>query len=248
MSTAFESPAPAARASTVVRDRRTDRMFFAAMAVAILATVFVGFAPTYYLKGLFGAPALSPLLHAHGVVFTAWILLFVVQVSLVAAKRTDRHRRLGVAGGILAALMLGVGAMVAIDAARRGFTPPGGPPPLSFLIIPLGDLVVFGALVAAALYSRRRSEAHKRLMLLATIGLLTPAIARMPAVAAGGILGFYALTDLFAIVCLVYDRVAHRRVHPALVKGSLFLIASQPARLFLGGTATWLAFAGWLTR
>jgi len=192
---------------------RRDRRFFTGMAVAAALTVLAGFAPTYYLKGAFGAPALSPLLHLHGLLFTCWILLFLVQVTLVAAKRTDIHRRLGVVGGVLAPLMVAVGLAAAIGSARRGFTPPGGPPPLVFFVIPVTDLFVFSTMVGTALYFRRVSETHKRLMLLATIGLLTPAIARLPNVAAMGPPLFFGLTDLFIVACLVYDRLTRGRVH-----------------------------------
>jgi hypothetical protein len=144
--------------------------------------------------------------------------------------------------------MLVVGTMAAIASARRGFTPPGGPPPLVFMIVPLFDLVVFGALVAAALYWRRQSQWHKRLMLLATIQLLTPAIARLPGLLAFGPPAFFGLTDLFVVACFVYDRVTSGRIHPAFKWGGVFLLAMQPVRLIVGGTGLWLTFAEWLTR
>jgi hypothetical protein len=78
-----------------------------------------------------------------------------------------------------------VGYLTAVEGARRGVTPPGGPP-LAFLAVPLGALVAFPILVGAGLYRRRRSETHKRLMLLATIVLLTPAIAGLRFIGDGG--------------------------------------------------------------
>jgi len=227
---------------------RRDRLFYSGMAIAAAVVVFAGFAPTYFLKTAFGGSPLPPLLHVHGLIFTSWIVLFVVQARLIAGRRTPLHRRLGVVGGCLAAAMLVVGTMAAVASARRGFTPPGGPPPLTFLIIPLGDLFVFGLLVGTALYLRRQTQAHRRLMLLATLSLLTPAIARFHGIAALGPLVFWGLTDLFLVTCLVYDRVANGRIHPAFKWGGLFMFAMQPLRLIVGGTGPWLAFAEWLTR
>jgi hypothetical protein len=127
--------------------------------VAVLAAVivFVGFARTYFLKELFGAPTLRPPLHLHGFLFTAWIVLFLVQTSLVVVKRTDIHRKLGVAGGLLALLMVVIGPLTAITAARRGEGSAAPPdiPPLVFLVVPLGDIVIFVLLVGAAFYYRR---------------------------------------------------------------------------------------------
>lgn len=224
-----------------------ERRFFSGMAIAALLTVVAGFAPSYFLKAHFGGPALSPLLHVHGALFTAWMVLFLAQTLLVAVKRTDLHRRLGVTTFAVAVAMPLAGAAVAIDAARRGVTPPGGPPPLVFLAIPLGDLVVFSTLVATGFAFRRRSDIHKRLMLLATIGLLTPAIARLPFISTASPLVYFGLTDLFVAACLVYDRVTLGRFSRAFLWGGLLLVVSQPLRLAIAFTPAWLAFASWLT-
>jgi hypothetical protein len=230
-------------------ERRLDHRFFTGMAIAAIITAFVGFARTYYLGSYFGARPLTTLVHIHGLVSTSWLLLFFTQVSLVSAKRTDLHRRLGVAGAVLAVLVLVVGLLTAIEAARLGRTPPGGPPPLVFLSVPIGTATVFAILVGAALYNRRHSETHKRLMLLGTIAILTPALARMgrligsggPPYAIGG-------TCLFVLACMIYDKRAHGRVHPAFLWGGLFLMLSLPFRFAIGGTDAWLSIAGWLTK
>jgi hypothetical protein len=230
-----------------INPRGGEGKFFTVMAVAAALTVFIGFAPSYFLKGVFDGPPLSFLLHLHGAVFTGWILLFILQVRLVAAGRLRLHQKMGIGGALLAFSMLVVGMAAAIDSASRGFTPPGGPPPLVFLVIPVGDLVQFGALVGTGLALRRRPSAHKRLMLLATLGLLTPAIARFPIIRELGPLAFFGLTDLFIIACLIYDRVAFGRIHPAFFWGGLAMILSQPLRMVIGGTEAWLAFARWVT-
>lgn len=227
---------------------RADRRFFTAMSIAAAITVFAGFAPTYFLKSAFGSPALPLLIHVHGLVFTSWIVLFVIQTSLVAARRTDIHRRLGIPGGLLASAMLVIGYLAAINAARRGASPPGGPPPLQFLVVPLGDIFVFAVLVGTGLFFRRRPQIHKRLLLLATISILTAAVARLPYVGPAGPLAFFGATDLFILVCLAYDLAVRGRIHPAFIWGGLFIVVSQPLRLLLSGTDVWLAFARWLVR
>ena len=233
----------------VVSSRRPSRpdRFFAAMSVIAALTVFAGFSRTYFLKGFFGTKPLTLFFHLHGAVFSAWIVLFVVQSALVKAGRTDIHRRLGVAGALLVPVMVVIGVMAAIDSARRGFTPPNGPPPLVFFVIPMVDLLVFATLAGTGIALRRRSADHRRLMLLATISILTPAIARLPGVAAAGPPAFLGLTDLFIVVCMVYDKAVHGRVHRAFLWGGLFIILSQPLRFLLAQTALWLTFARWMT-
>lgn len=219
------------------------------MAVA----VYIGFAPTFYsrlfsvsLTTVSGAP-FTPLVYFHGALFTLWVLFFLTQTSLVAGRRVATHRKLGVAGVGLALVMVVVGVMTAIAAAARGSAPPGADP-LAFLTIPLGDMAVFAPLVAAAVWLRKKKEAHKRLMLLASICLLTAAIARWPGMLSRGPLAFFALTDLFIVAGVVFDLATRRRVHAAYVWGGLFLVASQPLRLMISGTEAWQAFARFLVR
>ena len=227
--------------------RRRHHWFYNGMSVLIAAIVFAGFYRTFYLSPWLHGPALSPLRIVHGVAFSAWILLFVAQTTLVAAGRTDIHRRLGVAGVVLAAGMVVLGTVLAIGNAREGHAPPGIPP-LPFLLIPLTDMLVFPLFVAAAVWYRHRPETHKRLMLLATLSLLAAAVARLPtALAAAGPLFYFGVVDLLILAGVVYDLVTRRKVHPVYVWGGLALLASQVVRVALSGTSAWLTVATWLT-
>jgi hypothetical protein len=189
------------------------------------------------------------LLHLHGLVFSSWIALFITQTSLVAAKRTRTHMRLGIAGGVIAILMIIIGSVTAIVRAK-GPSPIPGVNPLSFLTIPLGDMLVFGILVGAAFYFRRKVDVHKRLMLLATIGILPAAVARLPFdfIQQYGPLAFFGLSDLFIIPCLIFDIITRGRPHRATVLAGALIVISHPLRLLIGGTHAWLAFATWLTQ
>lgn len=224
-----------------------DRRLYILAAIAAIIIVFAGFARTYYLKGAYGGPALTGLVQLHGFVMTLWIAIFLLQTTLIASGRTALHRRVGVVGAVAAALVVVVGVSTAITAARLGVTP--GPPPLVFLAIPLGDMLVFPILVGAGLLLRRRSDFHKRLMLLSTLSILTAAIARIPVdfIAAGGLPMFFGLTDLLIFGCVAFDTVKNRRLHPAFGWGMLLIIGSQVARFLVAGTPEWGRFAAWLT-
>jgi len=226
--------------------KRPGRKFYTWVAVGLILIVFSGFAKTYYLKGLFGSPTLPTLVHLHGFIMTSWFLLFLVQVRLVDIRRVQLHRKLGVFGFMLAALIVVVGLATAIAAARRGATP--GPPPLSFLAVPVFDMVVFATIVTLGLIFRRKTENHRRLMVLASTGILAAAIARIPvdAITNGGPLAFFGLTDLCVLVVLGYDTVKHKRLHPVYGWGLLFIVLSQVFRLAISGTSTWLAIAKWM--
>lgn len=236
--------------AAALQTRRRTRRFYVGMAVAMAITVFVGFAHSYYLRTWYGGRELSGLLHLHGLVFTTWVLFFLAQTTLVASGRTYLHRRMGVGGVVLAALVVIVGTTVAITRAKTGTASPiPGISSLSFLAIPLFDMVVFAILVGSAIYFRRRLEAHKRLMTLAMISLLAAPIARLHfAFLPPGPLTFFGLSDLFIVALLVFDLTTRGKVHPATIWGGLLVVASQPLRLMIAGTPAWLGFAGWITR
>lgn len=233
---------------SVAGTRQGTRRFYVGVAIAVLITVFLGFSRSYFLKAYYGTPELSLHVHIHGLVFTSWVLLFLAQTTLVATDRTDLHRKLGVGGAVLAALLLIMGTTTAILRVKGGGSSPiPGVPPLSFLAVPLFDMVVFAMLIGAGLVLRNRPDTHKRLMTLGTIALTSAPIARLPFVRPLGPPGFFGLTDLFIVAMLVYDLATRRKVHPATIWGGLVILASQPLRLMISGTPAWLAFAGWLT-
>lgn len=231
-----------------------DRVFYSTMAIVMALTVFVGFAPTYYLKAFGDGPMVTigglpftPLVHLHGVLFTGFVVLFIAQTALVASHRVAVHRRLGIAGGLLAAGMTMVGTATAIWAAARGSGDPGMDPLVS-LAVPLFTMLRFPAFVAAALWLRTNKEAHKRLMLLAYISLIAAAVVRLPGVLALGPLGFDGLSFLFLLAAVIYDLVTRRQVHKAYIWGGALLVGSVPLRLMVSGTETWRAFAEFVTR
>ena len=234
--------------SSAAVPKRPGRKFYTWVAIGVLLIVFAGFAKTYYLKQFFGTPELPPLVHLHGFIMTAWFLLFLVQVRLVDMRKVQVHRRLGVVGFMLAALIVVVGMAVAIAAARRGAAPPGVSP-LPFMVVPVFDMIVFSTFVGLGITFRRKVEKHRRFMVLATVGILAAAMARIPidVIANGGPLAYFGLTDLCVLTVLIYDTVKHRRVHPVYAGGLAFIIASQVFRLAISGTDAWMAVARWMT-
>jgi hypothetical protein len=232
-------------ASTQVSVRpRAGRWLYPLAASLTAVEVFAGFAPTYYLKLWFGTPSLSPLLHVHGLVMTVWFALFATQAWLVGSGRTAVHRRLGVFAAAWAALVVIVGTLTAITAARLGHSP--GPPPLQFLVVPLGDMVLFTALAGTALWFRRRPEVHRRLMLLGGLCLLVAAFARLPWPREVAMPAAIAMMSALMLACVLVDTVRYRRLHPAFGWGVVLVLVSWPLRLQLADTALWQRFAQWL--
>lgn len=232
-----------------------DRRFFTAMAIAVLVATFLGFAPTYYLRPLTralvqDAGAMRPLpliVHLHAIGFTAWVVLFVVQVRLVAGNRTNVHRRLGLIAAWLTPILVITGLMTAVRGARDGWNPGGPfPDPLAFMVVSIGDMVVFTALLIPALALRHRPALHKRLMLLATVGgLMPPAVVRIPLFVGQPLPAFVAFAVL-VLATAAWDFWCASRYRLLSLAVGMAILATVVLRPLLGATAAWHAFATWV--
>jgi len=162
-----------------LRTQRADDVFFTTMSVIMLAIVLLGFANGYFLRGAVFAHMPSLLVHLHGAVFSSWIILFVVQSSLVSAGNVRLHRKLGIAGAVIAGLMVILGVLTPFGTLMRGAHLPSIFTPASFLIGNVLGILLFGGYVAVALWERKNRIVHKRLMLIANASLMAPALSRM---------------------------------------------------------------------
>jgi len=240
------APRSPGKTATGAPGRRFDDVFFSAMAVLMSATVFVGFAHTYYLAGMFRAPLPSLIIHVHGAVFSCWMLLLLTQTTLVSAGRVDIHRRLGIAGFILACAMVVVGVLAANDQLVRE-SGPAGRDAKFFYIIPMTSMLMFATLMVFAFRARSNPPAHKRLILIATMTLTVAAIARWPfAIVYKHVPIATLFSYVFLLMLVVYDLWSTRKVHRATMWAGAFLVFVSQVRLPIGKTPAWHAFASWV--
>lgn len=228
---------------------KAERRFFAGMTIAMVATIIVGFLPSYYMRGMIDAghplAPMTPLVHLHGGLFTAWMLLFLIQVLLVSADRRDIHRKLGVVAFALLPLMIAVGTLAGLHQVARASGPPIVPP-LSWLSVPLLSVPVFTFLIGLALIKRREAASHKRYMFISMIEMTTPGLGRIPwPPVIPGPVALFGIGDIFLVALIAWDIRSTGKVHRATVIGGSLLIASQVLRIALWETAPWLGFARW---
>lgn len=128
-------------------------------------------------------PPLKGLVIAHGVAMTFWMTLFVVQTLLVVTNRFRTHMLLGFFGIAVAISVVIFGSWTAIattrlepELLRQGLNRK------QFLIVPLTDMLKFGAFVIIAVWNRRRAEIHRPMMFLATLTMISAATGRIPAI------------------------------------------------------------------
>src|SRR5262245_52953372 len=223
---------------------RYDRQFYTGMAVLAALTVVAGVAPPYFLRSSYQTTPLPLRLRVHGFLFTTWIVLFIAQTWLVAARRTSVHRRLGWATAALAAVMVIVGTTAGVLSGQRNIEAGQDSAARAFLTTPLFSMVVFAVLVAAAIKFRRQPQTHKRLMLLATISILDAAVARLPfEILRTSSWNYLPFTDLFLVAAIAYDLFSRRKVDQAYIWGGLLLVIEQSLRIPVGDTAAWQSIA-----
>jgi hypothetical protein len=232
------------RALPAAPGRRYDKIFFSGMAVVMLGIVFAGFARSYFLAGVVRAPLPSFIIHVHGAVFSAWAILFTVQASLVATGNIAVHRKLGLWAFGLVCLMAVLGLAAATNSLSRNFAPPGFGDPLTFYAIPMFDIVIFAGLILFGYIQRLNPAAHKRLVLLATIALMDAPTGRPPfaAITNHPFLGGFFMWIL-VVLLMTYDLYSLRKIHPATIWGSVWLIILGQISVPIGMTSGWHAFA-----
>jgi uncharacterized membrane protein YozB (DUF420 family) len=227
-----------------------EHRFYGAMSILSALAIVIGFGSTYGPRMIAGGPAVPAIVHLHALVFSCWVVLFVTQTMLVMRGRIAMHRRLGAPAMVLAGLMLVVGVMTSIAVTRLGHRGIPGvefPDPGGFLLLNFASLAVFSVLTLAGWLYRQRPQIHKRLMLMAVMGGLTPpGLARMPMVS-GNVPAIGAVVMAFVLAGPVYDLVTRRRIHPAFVCGLLVsLSAIPPIVTLVSETSGWRAVASWL--
>ena len=236
--------------------RRAEGRFYIGMALAAAATALAGFAPAIFDDASRKAP-LNWATGAHGAVFSAWLALFLTQALLVFNGRIALHRLLGCVGAGLAVIMLVSGYFTTIAMARRGYDLSGdligeSGDPLMVMVFQLGDLFCFGILVAMGILFRYRPDAHKRLMLLATVGALMPAALSHIIGHSSFLRGFHPAIILIPWTALlfagaVHDRLFRGRMHPVSLWGALLVwLWSNVRAAIIGPSDLWREFANWL--
>jgi uncharacterized membrane protein YozB (DUF420 family) len=235
-------------AARAVRHRNNFALGMAGLMVLI---TFVGFAPSFYLRAQFGRPAMPSLTLAHGVVYSVWMLLFIMQAALIRTGKTTWHRRLGIAGACLAFAMVFLTVAAQMGNTHRlvaaGLLEQQALFVNSLAVSGVLNTLTFGGLVAAAVALRRRPQTHRSLMLLAAISLMSAPLVRIMTNLSLPTPATFIGMDMLILAVAMNDLRVQRRVHPATLWGSVPLLGFQALTYtpFFGSAAV-TAYSRWL--
>jgi len=229
----------------VISAQRRSHLFYVALTLLLIATVITGFWPSFFGTLLRGGVSRPLVMNVHGTIFTGWMLLLFVQVGLASTGRLRAHRRVGTFGIWYGGLVWGMGVVatfaapvIHIRAGEWTMDQAAG-----FLILPIGDMILFGSFFGAAVKYRNQPEIHKRLIVAATVALAFAAVARMNL--ALPLFFLIWMTPMAALA--VFDFVSARKIHKVtLICSGIMAIAFL--RLPLVESQGWIAIGRTLLR
>jgi hypothetical protein len=225
-------------------------VFFVSMAAVAGIAILIGFARTYFLAGMILAPLPSLLVHIHAVVYLSWIVLFATQISLIATRRVNLHRRVGAFGFALAVLMIPLGLLTASSRLARQLVHPGEDSMadvLDLYAVSIFGMLMFSVFAYLAYRNRLRASVHKRLILFATLSLLDAGFDRW------SIFDPYPLWQVnlicfvpLVLATMVYDRWSTGTIQRVTIWSAAFLLTTQELRHFISQTQPWAHFTHWV--
>lgn len=245
--------------------------FYLWMAIAMTATAFLGFVPTFWAPLAHGIPERIGVLAIHALLSFGWMLLLIYQTWLAASGNIARHRDVGMLGVSLATAMTIFGVLAAINAAQRAIAANFAVGGEAFMIVPMAAVLSFAVLVVAAIVNVRRSDWHKRLLISATAVVLDAPIARPfiayivmgghmppfegtaglaglpgPPPPVAGVLPPTIVGDLFIVAGMIHDWRTRGKVHPAYLWAGGFVVAVQLLKIPFSASTLWHGVARWL--
>ena len=232
------------------RYHRGDRNFFLAYVALIWLGILSGFGPQVAKHLRTNAAAYPSIVHIHAVVFVSWLTLLTAQILLIRSGKLGLHRRLGIAGAALAALMILIGPATAVVVDRLQLALPNPDP--GFLAVQMLDILAFAGLIVPALIWRKDPSVHKRLILLATLYISDAGFSRwqggtMEAWFGNGLWGnatqLYFGSDLLVIGVGLYDWLTRKRLHPAYIAGAAWTAAVQLTAISVYTSPGWAPVA-----
>ena len=227
-------------------ENRLARFSYFILALIITTVVVAGFGQTINARLLHPPSPRPSIIYFHAVVFMGWVILFVLQTALIATDNVKLHRKLGMLGFALGITVPIMGVATTIVNMRFSkLTSRLDPAP--FLAISLNDMIAFSILFGLAIYWRKKSDWHRRLMFIATCTLTSAAVLRLllPTSLESPIKWSYVGVDALILLGLARDWIVNKRIHPVYLYSLPAVLLAQliALHLYLSGSPVWIAIA-----
>ncbi len=221
--------------------------YYLVLAITGLFAVLAGFAKTFIAPSIAGTFTAPTAVYLHGAFAFSWIILFFIQTLLIRSGNYRIHMNFGIAGIFIALgtafTMLPVGMYAAHKELKLGL----GDTAISGIVGSVTSAIMFLAIVTTGIFNRKNGEAHKRLMLLATLVVLWPAWFRFrhyfPGIARPDIWFAVVLADSWILISCIWDKQTNGRIHPVLKYVGIFIILEHTIEVIFFDSAGWRVIA-----
>jgi hypothetical protein len=240
---ATASSATERRSSILVgRNSLLDRYFYFVMSLIFAGLVIEGFGPTLAEKLVHPVVAPPTILWYHGVVFSAWLIFYILQSALVRTRNVSFHRTIGWAGAALVVIMLPLGLATGVQMVHFEIYQLHMQNRWSFLAVPFFDVGSFALCIALAIWWRKKPKLHRRLVYFGTSALLVAAFARLDHAYMRAHSNFYLGADALIVLAMIRDQLVNGRVHKVYRVGLPIYIVAQITVVYLwrGGPDWWV--------
>lgn len=218
-----------------------NKYFYFAMSLLIAAIVASGFSRTVNDNLLHPSVPRPLILWFHAAAFSGFVVFFIFQSALVRTHNVKWHRFFGWFGAALGTVMIPLGVVTSIVMGRFDTYQKHEPGAEAFLIVPFYDMVAFAVFFGLAVLWRKKSELHRRLIFIATCGLLDAAFGRYDFIYNHGL--FFWCLDGVILLGVLRDLFVNRRIHKVYVYALPSLIVVQAFVDY-----TWLSSSAWWVR
>lgn len=223
-----------------MNNQQSQNSFYFKMGVALLLIVIAGFGSAMLVRQT--TPLDFPLIfHLHAAVYLAWFTLFIVQTKLIKQQNYLIHRRLGFSSIALVVAMVVTGFLLSTISYSRGVSPVPNTTIQQFIALPLLDLTGLIIFVTLGFINRAKADTHKHCMLMASIAILDPAIARFTISLGVPPLAILLHVGLVLIVAL-YDKRSAAKVNIITWCGLAFVILRIAFVFTIAGSSAWASF------
>jgi hypothetical protein len=207
------------------------RYFYFAMSLLMAAIVVAGFKRTVDANLFHPAIPRPFILWIHGGAFAGWVIFFICQSALVRMRKVSWHRSIGWFGAGLATVMVPLGVATAIIMDRFDTVQLHQKDADPFLSIPFYDMIAFGVLIALAIYWRAKPDLHRRLVFIATCGLMDAAFGRFDYVFNNNL--FFPCLDLLILLGVGRDLLVDRRINKVYLYALPLLMVGQSLSVYM---------------
>jgi hypothetical protein len=248
------SPAKPTRKKSVL-----VRWFHPVVALLLIGLTVWGFRH-FYLEGRAYpgreiAPPIRGLVIAHASVMAGWLIVFLIQPTLIAIGKKRLHMAFGLFAAAFAVLVFVLGLVMAVYAAR--VNPPDnmifGLPTKAFLAVPIFSMILFAGFVGAGVRYRKKPAIHRPMMVSATFAMMAAAISRIDAMSnlyigtpLEGLYGPFLMTVLVMGLVLVARCAITRSFDRWFAVGFVVLAVASPLIMVVARTGAWDSFASLL--